>query len=131
MTWIWLTANAWCCVELRVHRGEQLVAEVADGAALRAHEVVVGGLGRDLVVADAALEARLDDEVEAHEQLERAVHRRDVDVGERAAHLGRHLLGRHVAAGVAQHLPDEVALRRQPVALFAECGAGVMHGAPR
>ena len=113
--------------ELVVHRRQQLVAEVPHRPTPGADEVVVCGLGRHLVVAGVALQPRLHDEIETHEQLERAVDGGDVDVGHRAPHLGRHFLGGHVPTRAAQHLPDEVPLRREAVTLLAKRRACVMH----
>src|SRR5688572_9817959 len=89
------------------HPLEALVAELGDGAAHRAEEVLVlRRAARGLVAAEPLAEVALDDQAAPHEDLHRAVDRRRpggrAALGERA----HDVVDREVAVGVEDDLGD-------------------------
>ena len=124
-----LTTKPSTLEQLAPDRLEQVVVEVADGPAASADEVVVHRRRGDLVVGDRAVQSGLLDELQPDEQLECAVDRGDVDLGQRLLHLGGDLLGGAMAPVAAHRLPDRRTLRREAVAGLADRFASVVHGA--
>ncbi len=104
---------------------DEIALVVGDLPAVAADEVEgVVGVG-ELPAAAVVAEADLLDEVEVVEQREGPVDAREVDVGDPLGHPVVDLLGGEVAVGLAQHVPDELALRRHPVALIAQARGDV------
>ena len=99
-------ADSWsCCGQGRGH-GDGLLA---DGTAPGAHQVHVGLLVDRVVGGRAVVQVGVGDQPGLVEGLERAVDRRQADVGHGALDLGRQLVDRGVP-GLEQRLQDGAAL---------------------
>ena len=120
-----LSHEAMAAREVLANLRHEVALMVGHPAALAAHEVeLVVGM-RDLPVAAGIAEAHLVGQVQLGEQRECPVDAGDVEVGHLARHLGMDLLRRQVMLGAAQHLPHQLTLRRQPVALAAQSMAHI------
>lgn len=105
--------------------GHEVALMVRHAAALTAHQVELVIGVRDLPVAARVTQSHLVGEVELGEQCERPVHAGDVEVRHLARDLGVDVLGREVMLRAAQHLPHQLTLGSQAVALAAQSMAHI------
>src|ERR1700726_685196 len=98
------------------HRDHVIALDVEGRATLVADQVVVIDAFFGQLVVGAVPDPRLLDETELFQNLERAIDRRQVETRVLAANLAEDVLGAEVLLALAQRVPDQLALHRQPVA---------------
>src|SRR2546421_694478 len=119
--------------DLLSHRLHQLDADLFDRTADPAHKVLVLHAGRGVVLADRVPEVRVTDQSQILEQVEVAIHRREVDAPEALPHPLVDLFSRQVLLRRVHRFEDELPLRRHTVAARAHLAKQLVHGsrAPR
>src|SRR6202040_2825395 len=97
------------------HRHHVIALDVKGRSTLVADQVVVIDAFFGQLVVGPVPDARLLDETELFQHLERAIDRRQVESRVLAANLAEDVLGAEVLLALAQRVPDQLALHRQPV----------------
>lgn len=108
------------------HRPQVAVVDVSHAAARVAHQMMMRHLLLDLEEAPRWAEAGLPYQMQIHQELKRAVHGGDVDMGELLLDLTADLLGAHVRTFPAEDVPYQSPLRGEAVPEFLQSLCGVM-----
>jgi hypothetical protein len=115
--------EAVAALESVAERTKHIQIEFSFAAAAAADQVLVLALGRQVVASHARVEVGVAQQAELLQHLQRAIHGRDVHVGEPRSDLLVQALGRHVALGGGNGLENQLALGRHAQAALLQHAA--------